>query len=296
MTKRQVIVVAVAIACIVGIALPAVSAAQSSTPGAETSPTASAATDLTANETADGSTDASANESANESAAFGNQLTAFMQSSAGQTNDTVESGMWSAGFENANESEQARMAQERTATHEQRLERLQQRNETLTERYENGSIPPNAYLAQSSRLSGQIAALQTSINDTERVASDAGVDETRLETLRNEARNMTGPEVAGVARGVVAGGQGPPHDRANGPPHAQGSGPPGANGPPGPNGDTVVSPHDETDEEPLGQNGGNETSSGSTNESTDQRPGTDDDGEESGQGNNNPASGNDSSQ
>lgn len=204
MKTRDVAVVAVVV--LLGAAgglLPTVAASTADAPtqADETNATATEAT----------TTDADGNDSA----AFGAQMTAFMQSSASETNDTVESGMWTAGFERANESEQARLATDRTDELEHRLDGLRERNRTLTEQYENGSIDHSVYVTQSSRLSGRIAALRTSINDTDRATKNAGVNQSRLGTLRTEARNMSGPETAGLARGVVAGGQGPPADRGD---------------------------------------------------------------------------------
>ncbi|MCU4801490.1 hypothetical protein OB920_14010 [Halobacteria archaeon HArc-gm2] len=213
MNTREVAVVAVVVLVgVAGAALPTV-AATTADPAAQVEEPNETATE--ANATDRGSGD--------EPAAFGTQMTAFMQSSASEANDTVESGMWTAGFERANESKQARMAERRAGSLEQRLERLRERNQTLTERYENGSLSRSAYVAQSSQLSGRIAALRTSVDETDRAAERAGINDTRFDTLRTEARNMTGPETAGVARDVVAGGQGPPADR--GLPGERGNGP-----------------------------------------------------------------------
>jgi hypothetical protein len=214
MNIREVAVVAVVVLVgIGGAAIPAVAATTADAAGQ-------------ANETTETATtpDATANGSDNGSSPFGDQMTAFMQSSASETDDTVEAGMWSAAFERANESEKARMAHDRTDALEQRRDRLAERNRTLTERYENGSISRQAYVAQASQLSGQIASLRNSIDDTQRAAESAGVNDARLETLRTEARNMSGPETAGVARDVVAGGQGSPADRGKSPDAGSGNG------------------------------------------------------------------------
>lgn len=169
--------------------------------------------DQAANETAENDTEAG----------MGAQLTAFMQASAAETNDTVESGMWAAGFDRANESEQARLATTRTAHIEQRLERLRERNRTLQQRYENGSIPEVAYIIQTSQLAGRMDALRTSINDTASAAREAGVNTSAIERLRERADTMRAPAIPGVARGIAT-GQGPPAiagpavtDGANGP-------------------------------------------------------------------------------
>ena len=158
-----------------------------------------------------------------ETAGMGAQLTAFTQSNSAAVNDSVENGMWKAGFNESNESDRARLVQNRTGTLERRLERLQRQNATLQERYENGSLPEPAYIAQQSRLSARIDGLRTAVNDTDTAATRAGVNDSRLEQLRRNASDLRGPEVAAVARGL---GGGPPDDR--GPPADRGErGPPG---------------------------------------------------------------------
>lgn len=161
------------------------------------------------------------NATENASVELGSQLTAFMQSSAAAANDSVEAGMWTAAFERANESERARLVERRAGALERRADRLAERNATLTDRYENGSLSPQeyrAYVAQSSALAGRLQALRTSVGDADRAARSAGVNDTRLTRLRRLARNSTGPSVAGVARGVVAGERGPPGNPGAGPP------------------------------------------------------------------------------
>jgi len=166
---------------------------------------------------------------------MGTQLTAFLQSSSAATDDTVENGMWKAGFDRANESDRARMVQNRTDGLTTRLARLQERNETLTERYRNGSLPEPAYVAQQSRLAARIDSLQAAVNDTEVAAGRAGVNSTQLMQLRRNASEMAGPAVAAVARGVVGGpdergsrgnGAGGPPNGSVGPPADRGGGPP----------------------------------------------------------------------
>ena len=159
---------------------------------------------------------------------MGTQVTAFVQSSSAAANDSVENGMWRARFDQANASQRARLVANRTGSLEGRLAQLQERNESIRSRYEDGSLPETAYVAQQSRLSARITALQTAINDTDAAADAAGVDDSRLETLRRNASELRGPRVAAVARGL---GGGPPANA--GPPSNRTAGPPDRTGPPG---------------------------------------------------------------
>jgi len=155
-------------------------------------------------------------------AGMGAQLTAFTQSSSAAANDSVENGMWRAGFDQSDAGERTNLVRDRAGTLERRLDRLQRQNESLRAEYENGSLPQPAYIARQSRLSARIDGLRTAVNDTDEAATRAGVNDSRLERLRKNASELDGPEVAAIARGL---GGGPPADR--GPPAEAGErGPP----------------------------------------------------------------------
>ncbi|MDS0259670.1 hypothetical protein NDI56_09730 [Haloarcula sp. S1CR25-12] len=162
-------------------------------------------------------------------AGMGAQLTAFTQSSSAAANDSVENGMWRAGFDQSDAGERTNLVRDRAGTLERRLDRLQRQNESLRAEYENGSLPQPAYIARQSRLSARIDGLRAAVNDTDEAAARAGVNDSRLERLRENASELDGPEVAAIARGL---GGGPPADR--GPPDEAGErGPPDdARGPP----------------------------------------------------------------
>ncbi|MBX0323797.1 hypothetical protein EGH21_12230 [Halomicroarcula sp. F13] len=189
MNRRYVVGLVLCLVAAAMVGLPAAAAQETTTDTATP-----VATDTEANETDDGP-------------GLGTALTAFLQSSSAATNDTVENGMWQAGFERANESQRAQMVTSRTGTLEQRLERLRERNESLQQRYEDGSLPRQAYVAQQSRLAARMDALETAVNDTDEAATAAGVEDERLERLKENASRLSGPDVAAIVR---ANGGGPP--------------------------------------------------------------------------------------
>jgi len=195
------------------------------------------------------------NGTANESSAsLGAQISSFMQASSAEANGSVDDGMWVASFNSTNESDRERVVNGRVASIERRLDRLQDRLEALENARENGTIPEVAYVAQASRLNEQIDALTDSINETDEAARRVGVNDTRLDRLRTEASNMTGHEIARLARNLsVVGppaGAGPPDDA--GPPEDAGpdddeTGPPEDPGPPddaSPDGNETGRPED----------------------------------------------------
>jgi len=146
---------------------------------------------------------------------MGAQVSSFMQSSAADADSSVDRGMRQASVNQGAEPGQA--VEQRTSTLEDRLERLQDRADRLDAMHENGTIPEPAYNARASALRAQIANLQSDIDHARQIAQRHGVDESKLDRLRSDARNMTGPEVAEVARNITDAPRGPPDGAPGGP-------------------------------------------------------------------------------
>lgn len=177
----------------------------------------------------------------NESnASMGAEVSAFMQASAADANGSVDEGMFAAKWNNSTASPEA-LVNARANALENRLDALERQKQQLMERKD--SMSQVAYEAQLTRIAAQINAVETALNGTATRAQNAGVNPERLHELRERAGNLTGPEIAALARNLSA-GVGP----NGGPPdHARGSGtPPGqANNstpgdPPGNNGSDVA--------------------------------------------------------
>jgi hypothetical protein len=138
------------------------------------------------------------------------------------------------------ETDRARagVIQRQAGTVADRLEALRERKRETTARHENGTLAEGAYRARTAALAARIGALSSLANETsdradrlpEATLREHGVNTSRLDTLRRNAANLSGPAVAAIARGV-AGGQppraGPPDDRTRGPPDGQSAGPSG---------------------------------------------------------------------
>lgn len=163
---------------------------------------------------------------------FGTQISAFMQASSADTNGSVDSGMWQARFNASNDSRKTRVVTHRIDKLDRRLTRLEAELSTLEATHENGTRDV-AYMARASRLTAKIDSLQRAINDTDDAATSVGVNTTRLDRLRTHARNMSGRDVAMVARGL--GVVSPPGLDNHGPPTDAGrqgeAGPPTDHGP-----------------------------------------------------------------
>ena len=97
---------------------------------------------------------------------------------------------------------------------EGRLDALAERKQALAEARENGSISEARYRAEVAALAARTAAVERQINQTEAATHDLppglleskGVNATAIDRLRNDSRELAGPDVAAIARSVA----GPP--------------------------------------------------------------------------------------
>ena len=121
---------------------------------------------------------------------------------------------------------------------EQRLAAMESRMEQLEAAHENGTISQGAYQAQVATVSARINALERQINRTEtagmslpaHVQSRHNLNETRFASLRTAAGNLSGPDVAAIARTIAGPNPGHPAGDRGPPDHA---GPDGNMGPHG---------------------------------------------------------------
>jgi hypothetical protein len=124
---------------------------------------------------------------------------------------------------------------------DERLATLEERKEALQRAHENGSLSDGRYRAEIAGVAARISAVQDLANRTGQAASGLpadvleanGVNVGAIETLRSQAGNLTGPEVAAIAqdiagksagRGFGPGDRGPPADRPGGGPPGEGAG------------------------------------------------------------------------
>jgi hypothetical protein len=120
----------------------------------------------------------------------------------------------------------------------ERLDELDAKRAELERARENGTLSQGEYRARLARLYAEERALQRLVNRTEETARglpaetlrEQGVNVTAIEHLRADARNLTGPEVATVARSIAGrsvgrpAGAGPPDNRTREPPGEGGPG------------------------------------------------------------------------
>lgn len=154
-----------------------------------------------------------ANAANSNETAMGAQISSFMGASAAEANGSVENGMFSASFNASGETNRTAVVERRTGVLERRLERLRSQKAALIADREN--MTRAAYVARMSALSGRIEALQESVNQTATFAAGVDANVSRLDRLGTKARNLTGPEIAELARNGTVGvgnpGRGPPN-------------------------------------------------------------------------------------
>ncbi|WP_049922451.1 hypothetical protein [Halopiger djelfimassiliensis] len=142
-------------------------------------------------------------------------VSTFMQASAADAETSVETGLFEAEYEQADDATRAAIVADRTDDLETTLESLEAERDELRER--KGTLPEAQYQARMTRLAVEIPALERSAERTKPRANETGVDERRLDTLQERASELAGPDVTAFAPGHADDdrhpGGGPPDDR-----------------------------------------------------------------------------------
>lgn len=148
------------------------------------------------------------------SASFGAEVSSFMQASSAEAEGGVEDGMFGAALKRANDSD------ERRAIVEARIDELENRQKRLENRRQalDNASSGVRQVAIAAHVMVGAKDLQDSINETERAAEAVGVDTQRLERLRSNASELSGPEVAEIARGLAGPVENPGKSDDAGPP------------------------------------------------------------------------------
>lgn len=190
----------------------------------------------TSEENTTNSTDGDNTTTENESIAPGVQLAGVIGVQQAEVRGEVDSrafGLTVAGVRS--NGSRAMVVANQTERLRERIQTLENRTRELNESFQNGTIPKGKYQAQTARLTAQIRMTERLINQTSETATGLpaealranGVNTTQLEDLRTRARNMTGPEVAAIAKKMAGSKVGHPVGKESGPPEGTpGGGPP----------------------------------------------------------------------
>lgn len=178
--------------------------------------------------------DDATNESENETAP-GAQLAGVADVQGAEVEGEVEKRTFGLKVAAANSNaSKASVVAEQAETLDAQLQALQERRVELEAARENGTISESEFRAKIAGLAARISTLQELTNATAETAkglpaealAERGVNASAIERIQTSARNLSGPAVAQIARGIAGppgGTVGPATNVSDGPPF----GPPG---------------------------------------------------------------------
>lgn len=111
----------------------------------------------------------------------------------------------------ASQDAQADVVADQLNTSEERLAELQERKADLDEKRESGEISEGRYRAEVAKVAAESKSVANMANQSESVAGELpadlleqkGIDVEAIQTLKNDAANMTGEEVSDIARQIA---------------------------------------------------------------------------------------------
>lgn len=241
----RVTVLLVAALVVIGAGAPLASAAPATQPASD-SPSSDSVTTFSVQENETTENGTADNETENETTP-GAQLAGVVGVQGAEVTGEVEQRSFGLQIAAArSNASKASVVANQTEQLEDRIAELQTQKEALKEAKTNGTISRGKYRAKMATLSAQISTLQQLTNSTAETASglpaealaENGVDASKVQLLKTSASNLTGPEVASIARNIsgppanITAGQ--PDNITTGPPENVTTGPPGnvTTGPP----------------------------------------------------------------
>ncbi|NUE02905.1 hypothetical protein HUB97_10435 [Halorubraceae archaeon YAN] len=162
---------------------------------------------------------------------------------------------------NRSAAEKATVAGASVDRAEERLVALTEEKQRLETARENGTLSNGQYRARIARLESERQSIERSLNQSESVISDlpqadrerSGANESRIEQLRDHARELSGQDVRAIAQEIA----GPPTERPGG---RSDTGPPqGTPGPQQPNDENASAGPNLNTSTPPGHDRQNET-------------------------------------
>lgn len=248
-------------------------------------------------------TNGTANGTANETSP-GERLSGVLGVSDAELAGEMEARTFQASIRNRSNRTTAAVIARQVNASEERLSELRTELDRLETARENGSLTEGQYRARTAAVATRIRTVERLLNESsdasrgvpDSLLRERGVNTTALARLQRNASELTGPEVAEIARGIAGrnagrglgseraaddGARGPPEgergpsddargqrDGERGPPNAEGDGGPNA---PGENGNSGA-------ERTASGGGANETENATANETTTEAsPGNDGD-------------------
>lgn len=176
---------------------------------------AQSSADARASTEADATSATRANNSSGESIPPGARLSGAVGTHGAEIDSEVESRAFGLKVAKAETDDaKAEAVAEQFNQSERRADELDERLEELKQARENGSISRGQYAARVATMQAELHSVQRMADETARVSETLprdkleanGVNVTAIETLRRNAANRSGPEVAAIAQDIA----GPP--------------------------------------------------------------------------------------
>jgi len=168
------------------------------------------------------------NSTDNDSVSPGAKLAGVVNVQAAEVSGEVEQRAFGQRIAAANSaSAKAEIVAGQTSTLESRLSEIQAKQQTLEQRYENGTISRGQYKARTAHLVAEARTIQRLLGSTSETAAtipddtlrSKGVNVEALTTLRSNAKALTGPAVSRIAVEIaganVGNGTSPPGLKGN---------------------------------------------------------------------------------
>ena len=142
----------------------------------------------------------------------GQRLSGVIGVQASETDGELERRTFETRLEKANSNaSKAAVVAGQVDTVRERLTALQQEKERLQNARENGSLPEGAYRVKMTKTVADIERTKSMLNQTANAAAEVpaadlraeGVDTDELDTLRQSANELAGPDVAAIARDLA---------------------------------------------------------------------------------------------
>lgn len=201
---KRTLIVLLSMAMLVATAAPAMAVAPDATQATDDDVLVAADTTTETNETTE-------NETADNETTPGAMLAGSIGVHEAEMKGAIEHRAFGIQIRNATNESKAQvlnLTQERLQDQQMNLE---ERKDRLDEARDNGTISESQYRAQVAVIAAESAQVQTMANSTERTAQGLpaetleanGVNVTAIHQIRERAQQMSGPEVAEIARQIA---------------------------------------------------------------------------------------------
>jgi hypothetical protein len=142
----------------------------------------------------------------------GERLSGVVAAQQAELDGEIEERTFEIKVQNASDdNETADIVSEKIEEVQTRLETLDQRLERLQESVENGSLSRGTYAARAAEVEAERASVERVADDANETATglradvlrEKGLNVTAIRTLKNRADELSGPEVARIARSIA---------------------------------------------------------------------------------------------